>query len=270
MIPTYHEKLVVIFKNLLLGKNIPQDFWDTIDWYATWGKYISNFTGYMYALSRTFVMIIVFLVFILMEAPYAGRRVRLAFRGERGVKMAVIARIIVSDVSKYLRTLAVISAATGLCVWVALRAIGVDFAFTWGVLAFFLNFIPTIGSIVASFPPIIVALVQFYPDYYQCVAAGVSLLAIQFTIGNLLTPKIMGDALDLSPVVVLISLFFWGMIWGLAGALLSVPILAIIKIVCENVPRFNTIAFLIRSSKIRGRQKKPGKFNRGGPDDKRS
>ena len=137
---------------------------------------------------------------------------------------------------RFSRALIHISAVTGVCVWLALSALGVDFAKTWGALAFLLNFIPTIGSILASIPPILIAIVQFAPDqtWKAFVAAGV-LLGIQMVIGNGISPKIMGDRLNLSPVVVLLSLMFWGWLWGVVGALLSVPIASAIKIICDNV-----------------------------------
>ncbi|MDL2264553.1 AI-2E family transporter [Synergistaceae bacterium OttesenSCG-928-I11] len=249
ILPVYYMKLVDIGRTLLIQFDLPRDFWVTINWYNTIGRYVSGMTGFMLNWLGTMVMMLVFLVFMLLESPTAENRLRLAFRGENGRKMAMIAGKIVTQISKYLRTLAVISFATGCCVWASLTLIGVDFALTWGVLAFFLNFIPTIGSIAASIPPILVAIVQFYPNWVPAILAFLSLLTIQFTIGNIMTPKIMGDALDLSPVVILISLMYWGLIWGFSGALLSVPIAVMIKIICENVPQLHFIAMMMCSAK---------------------
>jgi predicted PurR-regulated permease PerM len=251
LLPGYYAKLVEISQTLLMSLNFPKSFWASVNCQNTLGGYLTGMTGYLFKALTNIVMVIVFMVFMLMESPYAEKRLKLAFRGERGEAITQIARKIIRQISKYLRTLAVISAATGFCVWLAMRMIGVDFAMTWGMLAFFLNFIPTIGSIAASIPPILIALVQYYPDWLPCALTFASLLCVQFTIGNILTPKIMGDTLGLSPVVILISLFFWGMVWGIAGALLSVPIAAMIKIVCENVPRFRFIAVLMSSAKGR-------------------
>jgi predicted PurR-regulated permease PerM len=249
LLPGYYTKLVDIGQSLLASANVPKSFWAEINWYNTAGRNLSGMTGFLIKILSNLVMVIVFMVFMLMEAPYANKRLKMAFKGDRGVIVTGIADKTIGQIAKYLRTLAVISAATGLCVWGALNLLGVDFAMTWGVLAFFLNFIPTIGSIAASIPPILIAIVQFYPNGLFPVLTFVALLSIQFTIGNILTPKIMGDTLDLSPVVILISLFFWGMVWGIAGALLSVPIAAMIKIVCENIPRFHFIAVLMSSAK---------------------
>lgn len=249
ILPLYYAKLVSIGQTLLVEFNVPKDFWQEINWYNTVGRYLSGMTGFMLHWLSSLVMIMIFLVFMLLESPYMSNRLRMAFRGSTGVMVGEVGDKIVTQISKYLRTLAIISLATGTCVWIALTLLGIDFALTWGVLAFFLNFIPTIGSIVASLPPILIALVQFYPDWVPAVLTFVSLLAIQMTIGNIMTPKIMGDALDLSPVVILVSLMFWGLIWGVSGALLSVPIAVMIKIICENIPRLHFVAMLMCSAK---------------------
>jgi predicted PurR-regulated permease PerM len=125
----------------------------------------------------------------------------------------------------------------------------VDFAVTWGALAFFLNFIPTVGSIAASLPPILLALVQFYPSIWPGVFTLLSILTIQLGMGNGIAPKVLGDQLNLSPVVILLSLLFWGWLWGVVGALLSVPITAALKIVCENIESLQPISVMMGSGK---------------------
>jgi AI-2 transport protein TqsA len=134
-------------------------------------------------------------------------------------------------------------------VWFALTLIGVDFAVTWGALAFFLNFIPTVGSIAASLPPILLALVQFYPSIWPGFITLLSILTIQLGMGNGIAPKVLGDQLNLSPVVILLSLLFWGWLWGVVGALLSVPITAALKIVCENIEPLHPISVMMGSGK---------------------
>ena len=152
--------------------------------------------------------------------------------------------------SRYLLLQFVISLATGLCVWVALWIIGVEFALTWGALAFVLNFIPTIGSIIASIPPVLIALVQYAPDsYWPAVATALVLLAIQMAIGNFIAPRVMGEHLNLSPVAVLVSLLFWSWLWGPAGALLSVPVTAAVKIVCDNIGPLAPVGVLLGSGR---------------------
>jgi predicted PurR-regulated permease PerM len=249
LLPIYHGKLVSIGRTLLQKYQVPSAFWESINWYNTVGRYLSGMTGFLLGWLGNLVMVMVFLIFMLLEAPYMDNRMMSAFKGESGRKITRVADTVVSQISKYLRTLAAISLSTGACVWAALAAIKVEFALTWGVLAFVFNFIPTVGSIAASIPPILVALVQYYPDPVPALLTFLALLAIQFTIGNVLTPKIMGDALDLSPVIILVSLMFWGLIWGVVGALLSVPIAVMIKLICENVEPLHFLAVLMSSAK---------------------
>jgi predicted PurR-regulated permease PerM len=249
ILPVYYSKLVRLSQTLLEKYQVPPVFWESINWYNTVGRYLTGMTGFMLHWLSNLVMIMVFLIFMLLESPYMEHRIGMAFKGENGDKISGVADKIVRQISKYLRTLAVISFSTGAFVWAALAMLKIDFALTWGILAFVLNFIPTVGSIAASIPPILVAIVQFYPDPTPAILTFFALLAIQFTIGNILTPKIMGDALGLSPVVILVSLMFWGIIWGISGALLSVPIAAMIKIICENVEPLHFIAVLMSSAK---------------------
>jgi predicted PurR-regulated permease PerM len=249
LLPMYHGKLVNLSRMFLQKYQVPPAFWESINWYNTIGRYLGNMTGFLLNWLGYLTMVMVFLIFMLLESPYMKNRLNAAFTGENGETVARVSDKIVSQISKYLRTLAVIRFSTGMCVWGVLWGIGVEFALTWGVLAFVLNFIPTIGSIAASIPPVLVAIVQYYPNPTPAVLTLLALLAIQFTIGNILTPKIMGDTLDLSPVVILVSLMFWGIIWGVVGALLSVPIAVMIKIICENVTGLNSVAILISAPK---------------------
>lgn len=248
VLPSYYGKLVEIGKTLFNEFNIPKDFWVSINWYNTIGRYVSGMTGFLIGWLSSTMLVLIFLVFLLLEVPYVDSRLKLAFVGEGGEKVSMVAYKIVAQISKYLSTLAVISLATGTCVAVILYMLGINFAFTWGLLAFFMNFIPTVGSIMASIPPILFAVVQFYPDWVPAALTMFFLLAVQFGIGNIMTPKVMGDTLDLSPVVILISLLFWGLIWGISGALLSVPITVMIKIICENIAPLHFMAVLISSA----------------------
>jgi len=172
-----------------------------------------------------------------------------ALSERRAAQMKKIVGSISSEISRYLWVMVIISLTTGVLIWLALSLIGVDFPVTWGALAFFFNFIPTIGSIVASLPPILLALVQFYPAVWPGVVTLVAITAIQMTIGNFIAPKVLGDRLHLSPVVILISLLFWGWLWGIVGALLAVPIASAIKIACENIEELHPIAIMMGSGR---------------------
>jgi hypothetical protein len=128
--------------------------------------------------------------------------------------------------------------ATALCL-----ALGVDFPFLWGLLAFFLNFVPNIGSVMASLPPILMALIQHGPGRALLVMLGY--VVINMVIGNMLEPRLMGRRLGLSTLVVFLSLLFWGWVWGPIGMLLSVPLTVVLKILLEHSEDFRWLAVLL-------------------------
>ncbi len=249
-LPDYYSKLVEIGKSLTVNFDIPPDVWASIRSSQTVKDFLLELSGSFLTILSKLVMVIVFLIFLLLGAPYFEYKIRKAFSPCHAEKVKKIMDTISFQIGRYLSALAFISAVTGLLVWFFLAYLKIDFAVTWGVLAFILNFIPTVGSIVASIPPVLVALVQFYPSYMTAVITAFVLLTIQMTIGNLITPKVMGDRLNLSPVVVLISLLFWSLIWGVVGALISTIIAAIIKIVCESIPSLNFISVMMGSGKV--------------------
>ena len=226
------------------------DVLTAFDWQTRAGKIVMSLSGLLISLSSTVVMVLIVTAFLLVEQRDFGAKLESAFPDRIAEKIGDVIGGITRQVSRYLLLQFFISFATGVCVWLALWAIGVEFAMTWGVLAFVLNFIPTIGSIIASIPPVLIALVQYAPEsYWQAVVAAIALLAIQMTIGNVISPRVMGDHLNLSPVAVLVSLLFWSWLWGPAGALLSVPVTAAIKIVCDNIAPLAPIGVLLGSGR---------------------
>ncbi|MBN2315438.1 MAG: AI-2E family transporter [Sedimentisphaerales bacterium] len=148
-------------------------------------------------------------------------------------------------IKRYLLTILLTSGFTGLLVGLVLEVLDVNFGWMFGFLAFLLNFIPNIGSIIATILPLPVALID--PDL--SIVSKILVLAIpggiQFTIGNLIQPKLMGESLDLHPIVVLLSLIFFGTIWGIIGMFLAVPITAVVKILLERFGYTRAIAELI-------------------------
>jgi AI-2 transport protein TqsA len=177
------------------------------------------------------LMVFLFVTFLLIGAPTA--RVE-------GVWLDAQASI-----QRYLITKAVISAATGLLVGLTLTVLGVDLALVFGLLAFLLNFIPSIGSIIATLLPLPIVIVSPSISYTAAVAAIAIPGAIQLTIGNVLEPRIMGDRLDLHPVTVLLGLMVWGMLWGIVGMLLATPMMAIIKMILARFDGSRPVADLM-------------------------
>lgn len=137
-------------------------------------------------------------------------------------------------VKRYILTKVLVSAATGVLVGFILWMFGVELAMVFGVLAFFLNFIPSIGSIMATLLPLPVVVLSPEMSPLAKIMAILIPGGVQFVIGNFLEPKIMGESLDLHPAVVLLGLIFFGMIWGFVGMFLATPIVAVLKIILER------------------------------------
>ena len=178
------------------------------------------------------VLVLVFLIFML-----AGDT---SLSGSRGGSFGESAL----TVRHYVTTALLISAVTGFLVGLSLSLLGVEMALMFGFLAFVLNFIPNIGSIVATLLPLPIVLLGGGDDpNYLLAALALGIPgSIQMIIGNLITPKILGRSLDLHPLTILIGLIFWGMLWGLVGVLLAVPITAVIRIWLAKSPYTRPVA----------------------------
>jgi len=252
--PKYHTRLTELITAVTSRWNLEFDPLAGINWGQNIGRFLVTLSQSIFAFVSTLVLVIIFLFFILLGKPYFRYKILKSFSAQNADQISQITFSITAQIRRYLSLQFLISFVTGVLVWFVLLLIGVDFAVTWGALAFFLNFIPTVGSIVASIPPIILALVQFYPSFWPGVVTLILLVTIQLGMGNGIAPKVMGDQLNLSPVVVLLSLLFFGWLWGIVGALLSVPIAAAIKIVCENIETLQPISVMMGSGKIYRRE----------------
>ncbi|MFA8342767.1 MAG: AI-2E family transporter [Rhodothermaceae bacterium] len=154
-------------------------------------------------------------------------------RVEKGAVIENTFKNITDRVQNYIFTKFLISIVTGILVGIVLALFGVDFVLVWVVLTILLNFIPTIGSIIAVILPMLMTIVQFESFTTTILVTGI-IGAIQNLVGNILEPKIMGNKLGLNPLVILISLMLWGYVWGIPGMFISVPLTAIIKIIISN------------------------------------
>jgi predicted PurR-regulated permease PerM len=261
--PKYHQRFTELIALVTSKWNLAFDPLAGINWGQSVGRFLASLSRSLFAFVSQLVLVIIFLFFILLGKPYFRYKILKSFSTENADQIARIAFSITGQIRRYLSLQFLISFTTGILVWLALEIIGVDFAITWGALAFFLNFIPTVGSIVASIPPILLALVQFYPLLWPGIVTLLAVMTIQLGMGNALAPKVMGDQLNLSPVVVLLSLLFWGWLWGIVGALISIPIAAAIKIVCENIETLHPISVMMGSGKTYHREFK--KKDKGTP-----
>lgn len=211
-------------------------------------SYLQNFGGTVRSLLSSTGIIIVYLIFLLLEQrTFATKMQGLVIHPEQQEDIFELIGKIRSDVRSYIGIKVLTSASTGLLSYLVLNLVGVDFASFWAVLIFLLNFIPTIGSIVATAFPSILALVQFDTLGPFIITASV-LTTLQFCIGSLLEPKLMGNRLNLSPVVILLSLGLWGSIWGIIGMFLCVPITVIIMIIFSYFPETRAVAVILSAN----------------------
>jgi AI-2 transport protein TqsA len=247
--PKYQMRFVEITNAVTESIKIPAHFFQGINIGQKVGTFVVRLSGSLMNFFSKLIMVFIFLMFMLLAKPYFKYKIKKAFSPGQADRVSRIIESISKQIGSYLALQFFISLTTGVLVWLALVVIGVDFAATWGILAFILNFIPTVGSIIASLLPVLVATIQFYPSYWTPLICLLSMLIIQMVMGNVVSPKVMGDRLNLSPVAILLSLLFWGWLWGIVGALLSVPFTATIMIVCENIEPLQPISIIMGSGK---------------------
>jgi len=212
----------------------------SIDAGAVMGLAGDAFTALGGLLGNSFIIILT-LVFILFEVPSFPIKLRAAFGGSE--KTVERSREIAGNVVHYIALKTLVSFVTGVAVgvWVALA--GLDFPLLWGLLAFVLNYIPNVGSLIAAIPAVLLALVQLGPAGAAVVTLG--FVVVNVTMGNLIEPRIMGEGLGLSPLVIVLSLLAWGWILGTAGMFLAVPLTVALRIVLESSEDTRWIAVLM-------------------------
>ena len=190
------------------------------------------------------LLVLLFMVFILLGQQRLPQRIHRAFGEEQAQRLTLVLQRITRQVQTYLGTKALLSLVAGVLVNLCLLILQVDFAVLWGALAFLLNFIPHVGAPVATIPPVLVAILKF-DTLMPAVWVVICVTLIHIVLGLCIEPRLMGRNLHLSPLLVVLSLLFWGWLWGIVGTLLAVPIMATIKIVCENLPPLRFLSALM-------------------------
>lgn len=202
--------------------------------------------GRVAAILSNLILVLLTTTFILSEAAGFPSKVRLAM----GEPKADLSRFsgVTQQVQNYLVLKTLVSMATGIAAGLLVWALGVEFAFLWGLVAFLLNYIPNLGSIIAAIPPSLLALTQ--PDGGPLLALGVvvGFIGVNVVLGSLVEPRLLGSQLGLSTLVVFLSLVFWGWMWGPLGMILSVPLTMILKILLYNSKEFHWVAVLLGPS----------------------
>lgn len=208
------------------------------------GIVLKSLSGSFFSFLGNMFWVSLIMVFMLAERNNFTRRI-IKMQGKEKAKPVLESfERINKAVQSYLGLKTLMSALTGFLVCICLLLFQVPFAFLWGALAFALNFIPNIGSIIAVVPPVLITFFQF-GSLPKALTVALLLVAIQMVVGNFLEPKLMGKGLNLSPLVVLLALVFWGWMWGLPGMLLSVPLTAAFKIALEQIEVTRPIAVLM-------------------------
>ena len=252
-VPRYQYRLAALQNEIFgtLGFEQPpalRDFIRGLDLTGIVTQIATNLAG----LLKTATLILIFAIFILIETRSIPAKIAALFPDpDRRKRVDTLLGRIDSDIQTYFGVKTAVSLATAILSYAVMRFVGLDFAEFWALMVFILNYIPTIGSIFATVLPALLALVQFeYWAPFLVVVVGITV--IQQFMGNILEPNLMGMTLNLSPLVVVMSLILWGLLWGVVGMFLCVPITVIIVIVLANFPGTRWIAILLsKDGKIR-------------------
>jgi len=209
------------------------------------GPAILNLVGVFQSMLGSVFLVPIYVLFLMLEQGTFKNKIKAIFPDQaRYDSVTSILEHAQDDIQTYLWIKTLTSLITGVISYFVLLAVGVDFAAFWAFTIFLLNFIPTIGSIIATLFPALLALIQFdtFTQFF-IVLLGVGL--IQVVVGNFLEPKLMGNTLNVSPFIVMLSLTLWGSIWGIAGMFLSVPITVIMLIVFAHFNKTRYLAILL-------------------------
>jgi predicted PurR-regulated permease PerM len=214
---------------------------------------ISSVTGVVAGMVGSFLvlfndafLVMLFLVFLLSGSEAFPEKLRRAFAADQAERLGTVMHDIEEEIRRYLLMKTVFNLILGIAVAILLAAFGVDFPLFWGLVTFLAHYIPSLGAILSVALPTVFLFLQFSPG----MALLISLLnaGLQFAAGNVAEPRVMGESLNLSTLVVLLSLIFWGWLWGPWGMVLAVPLTSTIKIVCEHVGPLRPLAVLMSGS----------------------
>ena len=252
--PKYEEKMTNLIQDFITEFEIPVEQvknylnnkvnWVEIADKLSFTKVISATMGNFIDFFIKLLLTVVFMLFIVLERNKLFHRVEKVIT-EKDVlhSLNVIAKI-EGQVRKYLVNKTFISLATALVSMLFLYAYGIDFVIIAGLFIFILNFIPNIGSIIASAFPMIICFFQFGLSW-QLIAVVITLPSIQMTFGNVIEPRLMGTGLNLSPIIILISLIFWYWIWGPVGMILAIPITSAMNLIFKEIDSMKIVSAFI-------------------------
>lgn len=257
--PLYQGRLlnwiaqITKFIEEVLGERLQLKDYKTLDWFG-WLKNFSIAKGVLSSVGTflTFVLriliVIIFIAYLLTGKRNINSKIKEAFPDSQADRIISILETVTSQVQKYLGVKTVLNFIAGIISIVIFYIFGLDFAIFWGFLIFLFNFIPNIGAVIASILPALFSLLQFGSPTIAFWLIVV-LTILQLSMGNIIEPRMMGRSLNLSPLFVILSLIFWGYIWGITGLILAVPILGTVTIVLENIESLKFLSVFFRGKR---------------------
>ncbi len=251
--PRYEQRFVIIYENIASIFNLPynedlslfKNLWDQVSVRSFVQDITISFSGSLLQFLKDTLLVFLFVFFFLSEMRFFRDKLKAALADILPNSFKSAFSDVVSQIARYITVKFYISLFTGILVYAGTLIIGLDFPVIWGFIAFVLNFIPNFGSIISGLLTSVFALVQFWPKPAPVVSTVLVMLVVNMILGNILEPKIQGRKLGLSPFVIIASLSIWGWIWGFAGMVLAVPIMVVIKIICENIEILHPVSILL-------------------------
>jgi len=246
-LPGYQQRISVEWGELIQWLNdhgiaVGESLKKVIDPAAAMGLISSILKGFGNVMANSFLIVLT-VVFILMETAGLADKTLAQDETQSVSGDKSFSQVFVEKLRDYMSIKTIISMMTGLIIAIAMWIIGVDYPVLWGVLAFMLNFVPNIGSIIAAVPAVLLAMVQLGLPSALVVAAVY--VAVNVLIGNIVEPRFMGKGLGLSTLVVFVSLVFWGWVLGPVGMLLSVPLTITVKLALDSKPETQWLGHLL-------------------------
>ncbi|MAH87931.1 MAG: hypothetical protein CMF26_04915 [Kiloniella sp.] len=207
----------------------------------------NNFAGQLRLVTQNLVIVVIYVAFMLVEDQRFSSKLKHLFpRADDYSRARIMLGTISRKIQAYLAVKTLMSLITAVLAYIILLVFDINYAPVWAMLVFFLNFIPVVGSIIAVILPVAMAVLQFWDgDAWVILVVTGLLIGVQQLVGSILEPRFLGSSLNLSPLIILVSLSFWGFLWGPVGMLISVPVTVMLAIIFASVPATRWIAVLL-------------------------
>jgi len=249
--PIYQENFTRLLNELVIWLGIEQlpntdSFLENINI----GSILSLVGSSIGSIFTSIILIVIYTGFLFAEQKVIpAKQSALHSDDESAARANQLFADIAMQVQRYILMKTAVSLLTGILSYIVLKLVGVDFAAVWALLIFLLNYIPNIGSFLGVTFPALLTLVQF-DTLTPFIVTTISLGTIQFVVGNVIEPAYMGKSLNLSPLMIILSLTFWGMLWGIPGMFLSVPLMVVITIICSRFENLRWIAVILSADGV--------------------